>query len=468
MVVLEKNEMEWRASDPRGVHIGYDHTDHSEKPALEQISIAKRWRQASNVACAKYPWRDAAKNFAATCYLTYLTFTQTQPLEPQSAFGKLALANYAFFVLVLGASYTANLAAFLTNNARSGQYTSLEQVLTEMDEADKICSSQSMHETLKRLNPKLEGRLFDIEDETSFDTMDMGGCVAAIEALENAQDAWSHSRHHCNKEAVGDIVAYVYVSFPVREDLEKDISSFITHFLESGAFSESYERHKTEYLGTGSCTSSDATSSHTTLNLNDMGGAFILLYLGLGLLLCCSGMRSLFLRRKASVQSGSMGLLLEDIALQERRRHSSAVARTTDHITASRNGDRDELSQISNMMDVLKSKVNKIIAERYPVLDTMAQTEGFLDVQKSSSLKSFKSLRDISQPSSPTLDERQTVLDSIEQDGCLWNIRVGMEGERNAVESLAYEKQPSHIYTNNPLSFHVQDANNISAAEMSN
>eukprot|EP00854_Cymbomonas_tetramitiformis_P024033 gene24033-29167_t len=248
-------------------------------------TTAKLSRQGSFIL---HTWRHATLRFLSTLYATFLTFTCTKPLEPRTRIGKFVLMCYAFFVLVLTATYTANLAAFLSNDERGAQYSSVYEVMDDLESDEVICAPWAVHETLAAQVPGLEGKLWDpaAENLNEFRAMDEGLCKAAILADDDNDDIKSRSTRHCNKVPVGSNLAYVGLSIPVSKSIEYDVSILISKYLESGELHASLDRHKDEYLGTSSCALT--RSDDETLSVRDMGGAFALLFFGLSIALWVS------------------------------------------------------------------------------------------------------------------------------------------------------------------------------------
>lgn len=237
-------------------------------------------------------WTQVAKDFFSNLYLTLLTFTQTSSLEPKTRLGRFLLLFYGFFVLVIIATYTANLAAFLTTEAQDSPFSGLDEVLAAHA---SICAMSAIHSVLENRFPGIGKLLVAADDFNPFDGMDSGKCDVAISYESEFEVIQSGSTVHCNKGKTGDAILLVQGSIPVAPKLQFTTSSLIRRYEESGELSSSIEKHKREFLGSGDyCTLSDEEEETQKMGVNELAGLFILLLIGMGISLTLATVQKVY------------------------------------------------------------------------------------------------------------------------------------------------------------------------------
>ena len=128
--------------------------------------------------------------------------------------------GFAFFIFTTIAAYTANLAAFMVQQASAPRIESIEQAVAAgmwlCGERKSIMIVQLTYPTAKFVEDDDGVAGFNTRVEV-FDKIDQGICDAGIAVLEDLdQQHGAEGGLHCDKFAVGQPVAYTSVGMPLN------------------------------------------------------------------------------------------------------------------------------------------------------------------------------------------------------------------------------------------------------------
>jgi hypothetical protein len=209
----------------------------------------------------------------------------------KTMYGRIINTGYGFFLLIVGASYTANLATFLISSASAqGTITSLDDGVARRL---KFCCLQSVQEMVSGYYPQLKNgdNLFGYPNAKSILAgMDDGKCDVGVltadefAAAQSGKYTPSVPTQHCDKVQVGTPLFSISNSVPVREVFHASISWAFLTAGNKGWYLEAAEAARAELLPLGQCPLDEAKPS-TVLKAADMGGTIawtaLIVFLGL-------------------------------------------------------------------------------------------------------------------------------------------------------------------------------------------
>ena len=184
-------------------------------------------------------------------HFTFLSVLQQGYVQPVVSDGaRLHILGISFFILVIIAVYTANLAAILTQNATRSEVLTLEDIVLRNY---RICASRSVYTLLEQIYgigvnnfvmdpPEIGGdsqpgfqcascesrrRVLDFTDPVRADT-DANYCHVAITYIDDLAAEQGAGRH-CNKTIVGSTLAIAESGFPIFNGVSAQL---VAHFLQ--------------------------------------------------------------------------------------------------------------------------------------------------------------------------------------------------------------------------------------------
>ena len=184
-------------------------------------------------------------------HFTFLSVLQQGYVQPVVSDGaRLHILGISFFILVIIAVYTANLAAILTRNATRSEIQTLEDIVLRNY---RICASRSVYTLLEQIYgigrnnfvmdpPEIGGdsqpgfqcascesrrRVLDFTDPVRADT-DANYCHVAIAYVDDLVAEQGAGRH-CNKTVVGSTLAITESGFPIFNGVSAQL---VAHFLQ--------------------------------------------------------------------------------------------------------------------------------------------------------------------------------------------------------------------------------------------
>jgi len=238
--------------------------------------------------------------------------------EAKSLGGKILNLAFGFFIMIVIASYTANLASFLVAKASTSKIDSIE---AGINAGMKFCGLSAIRESLISLEPELRNLFVPVANANeALTNMDSGSCQLAILAklnLENAQRGEGMDAH-CNKVAVGEVLLAIGNAMPIRSELQASMSWAMTLQMSSGAYDLAAAQAKETYLAPSACGAQGDDEVEEGMGLGEMTGVFIIAVAGmfLGFLANCIRFGS---RRAMNVATTEQAQLAGSAAPEERR-----------------------------------------------------------------------------------------------------------------------------------------------------
>ena len=163
--------------------------------------------------------RSYKKWFSDNFYLSAINFTQNYTYEPTSFAGRIFGISFAFWTMLIGATYTANLASLLVE--REIPPTRISDILEGIDRGYTMCTFENsfsdMHIKRKYAQAK---RIPKATPEDMYDGVNNGEC----DILIGAQQSWlgfqtiESYNPNCDLEWVGRQVQPVVSAFATKVD----------------------------------------------------------------------------------------------------------------------------------------------------------------------------------------------------------------------------------------------------------
>ena len=244
----------------------------AEGPGGQSSPEPKQLRRDPSAAGTVYYMKLAAGKLLST-FVEALTssFSASPTFEPKSAGGKAIVVALSFFILVLVATYTAALTAFLAKD-EAARFSSVADAVSA---GVTICVPEAVSTALLASTPLLMGSVVELPYPEVLQGIDNGKCGAAIYYVDGFLEL---QNDHCNKEIVGETLLVVDNSFIVREDLLRGFDLEISSLREMGKVDSLINRAKRQYLEPSQCAKDnlDDEDGSIVLGLPEMGGVIII------------------------------------------------------------------------------------------------------------------------------------------------------------------------------------------------
>ena len=233
-------------------------------------------------------------------WFLYTAAMQQGPDNITSISGKILVGGWFFFCLVIIATYTANLAAFLTVNSFADGIDSLEDLEKQTVVRYGTVEDSSVIEFFNHSSYKALKTLVESTEE-------------AYERVENPAESpyvfiWDEpilsyraSHDPCKSQVVGEPFNFegYGLALPLNMPYASDFSLAVLKLRESGKLDEIREK----WLSTGNCyttANQNELSDAKKVRLRDLVGVFIILGGGLLLSLAAAFAERLWIRRRES------------------------------------------------------------------------------------------------------------------------------------------------------------------------
>merc|ERR1711963_1191473 len=129
----------------------------------------------------------------------------------RSSSSKIVVVGYGFFILICGATFTANTAAFLVVRAeRTSQISSIEDAISKRK---TVCAFQATSKTVKMAYPGVI--LNEVKNTDAMYEAYRGGMCDAIIAAEALVATGQSKNELCDLFLVGKPISTIPVSMPV-------------------------------------------------------------------------------------------------------------------------------------------------------------------------------------------------------------------------------------------------------------
>ena len=247
---------------------------------------------------------------ANSFWFLYTTFMQQGPDVIPTLAGKVLVAGWFFFCLVIVATYTANLAAFLTVRSFEDSINSLDDLAAQTDTVYGTVKNTSVTEFFETSPLEIHQRMYWYMTNTPGALVD-----TADEAAERVQHRtkgeyvfiWDEpildyisSHQPCNSQIVGRAFApqgYAFAMPKGRLEIESKFSLGILKMRELTVI----ETFRRKWLQSGSCPVAN-TAKHVTdaeeVRISDMLGVFVILGFTVGVSLLIALVELLWWRRR--------------------------------------------------------------------------------------------------------------------------------------------------------------------------
>lgn len=218
------------------------------------------------------PEKSAAENIVHSQYLSILAFFAGGFVStPKTAAGKLVALAWAFMILICVASYTANLAAFLTASSLKAPVSGLEDAVNQQM---SICTLGASEATILYVAPSAKLNLMT----DSVELLDAAGqgveCKAAVTVPFTLASAQANSKA-CNLAVVGQPILEIPVSFPCRQDLAESLSYWIAEYRRSFVWAQALAEYKPQSQCASQAEEGTSTSTNQ-LTFSSLSGTFII------------------------------------------------------------------------------------------------------------------------------------------------------------------------------------------------
>ena len=234
--------------------------------------------------------------FASSTYYGLLGLMAGDPKhEVQTLPGRLVVAGFAIFAVVILASYTASLASLVMLGAQQAMLSSLDDVIRN---GGGVCIREAMVTQFTTRHPEFDASKLLTYDEGTctsgtrgctdkggtmtidatdqmLNALDSSECVAVI-IMSDGWDKKQRTGQHCNKIAVATLFG-IANGMPVREDLAESLSFLIAKFNSVG----DYKRYETSYRrdflpAPFSCSRADAVGLGNAIGAAHLLGPFLI------------------------------------------------------------------------------------------------------------------------------------------------------------------------------------------------
>ena len=234
--------------------------------------------------------QDLERHPSAAVYYSFINFTGQNEFQPQTNAARLLTFSMAFWALIIGAAYTANLASFLVERRKpSGTIQSVQEAViahapiclqadTALDDyiSEKYPAAVLIHRSSQR----------DV-----FASLRKDECVVAV-VPQNSYDTYSRDEDvngDCSLSWVGRVERFVPSGLTTAVDSGTLCTSLVTHVLDyhllqiqtDGFLERAWESHL-ERVGTQNCVQEQGVSAETngdsetfSLSIQDLAGIFI-------------------------------------------------------------------------------------------------------------------------------------------------------------------------------------------------
>jgi len=203
--------------------------------------------------------------------------------EAKTLGGRILNLAFGFFIMIVIASYTANLASFLVAKASSSKIDSIEGGIKA---GMKFCGVSQVQESLVSMEPQLRNLYMPVRNDVeALTSLDKGICQLAILAKQNFENAQRRRGMdtHCNKVAVGQALIAIGNAMPIRSDLQAPMSWAMTVQKSSGAYDVAAALAKRTYLEPNSCDAQRGKKAKEGMEFPEMTGVFIIAVAGIAL-----------------------------------------------------------------------------------------------------------------------------------------------------------------------------------------
>ena len=268
-----------------------------------RVSLSK----TKKTDCKKSWWKSTVMKVSKTFWTFYTAAMQQSPDAIPSVSGKVLVAGWFFFCLVIVATYTANLTAFLTAKSFATNINSLHDLVQQTEVKYGTVNDSSIIDFLKSSKLSVHQRMYDYMmsvDDSLVDTAE-----DAIRRVQNpsAYDyifIWDQpildyvaSHQPCVSHVIGRTFnqqAYG-LGMPKGMPYADDFSQAILKMRESGIY-ESFSR---KWLRAGFCDAPVTSSSVTDveeIRIKDLQGVFVILTFAVGISVLVSIMERVWWR----------------------------------------------------------------------------------------------------------------------------------------------------------------------------
>jgi hypothetical protein len=252
--------------------------------------------------------------------VTLAIFQHTYHLSVTTNGGMLNLLGISFFILTIIATYTANLAALLSQEA---QVTSVSSFEDAIQSGYRFCAERNNMDGIVSLYPNVEpwmfvtdlepggdGKpgfvcsqstcksrelVFDMLDSQKAQSGDLSYCHASIAPLEDLEVLQSEG-DYCSLAPVGKPVHYTQTGFPIFDRISPQLVSFLLRLKNDGIMDGELQKSRPA----SKCVSESGEGS--ALSLSQLTGIWIVSF-GFAFIGICASLLAPLWRRK----SGTIG-----------------------------------------------------------------------------------------------------------------------------------------------------------------
>jgi len=165
--------------------------------------------------------------FVSSCYFGILGFTSMAPArESTSLPARIITTGFAFFLLIVGATFTGATAAAIVSKSDTGAISSLQDVV---DRGGKLCMGSTTWEMFAPIYRDFDASM--IVDQTAgggdtkegFEALEAGVCDGVITSEDIVRDVNSQTAAHCNKMLLPLTILQIPTAWPVRRGIDFEL-----------------------------------------------------------------------------------------------------------------------------------------------------------------------------------------------------------------------------------------------------
>lgn len=227
--------------------------------------------------------KDLPSNIMGSIYTAYMELMNGAELSlDRPMYVKSVTVTWAFFVIIVLAAYTANLAAFLSEKKEIIKVHSVEHCI-EIN--CNLChrSSKTVRTALKKKYPRLRNvqefvrkELPEVPIALSNGTCDM--YVESKYSWDLTEELWGSD---CETMWIGDFELSFKVAWPVSTSHSEPIAFWLGQVLEGGGYDDAFEKNAPQQRCFQPITPTVANSSTKQIGVKSMTGPLVILGIGI-------------------------------------------------------------------------------------------------------------------------------------------------------------------------------------------
>ncbi|EZA54442.1 Glutamate receptor, ionotropic kainate, partial [Ooceraea biroi] len=218
---------------------------------------------------------------------------QGSEIAPIGISTRMMAASWWFFCLIIVSSYTANLAAFLTVETITSPFDNVEELArkktikygTKRDGATFNFFKESNHSTYREMYEYMMANADEVLQKENYDGVEKVKKEENYAFLMESSSIEYNIERECNVSQIGGLLDEKGYGIAMKKDspYRNLLNTAILKLSESGIITELKKKWWTQKRGGGKCRENGGTSSVKDLDLENVGGVFLVLMVGVAL-----------------------------------------------------------------------------------------------------------------------------------------------------------------------------------------